>query len=177
MGDPKIKRAWVDFDLDRDGLLNERDWKAYQARRTVQNGILAYRIDRQKEMRGDLTESHFMWKYQRALPNTPSPLFYQDMVYLLKEGGIFTALNPATGEVMKQGRLAGAPGDYYSSPVGADGKLYTVSEEGKVSVLKAGGNWEMLATNVLGESCHATPAIAGGRIYLRTHGTLYCFGK
>ncbi|MEO6725498.1 MAG: PQQ-binding-like beta-propeller repeat protein, partial [Blastocatellia bacterium] len=107
LGDLKIKKAWVDFDLDRDGLLNERDWQAYQARRTVQNGMLAYRIDRQKEMRGDLTESNFLWKYQKTLPNTPSPLFYQDVIYLLKEGGIFTALNPATGEVMKQGRLAG----------------------------------------------------------------------
>lgn len=175
--DPKIKKAWVDFDLDRDGFLNERDWKAYQARRNVQNGVLAYRIDRQKEMRGDLTESHFQWKYQKTLPNTPSPLFYQDVVYLLKEGGILTALDPKTGEVLKQGRLSGAPGDYYSSPVGADGKLFTVSEEGKVTVLKAGGNWEQLATVALGESCHATPAIAGGRIYLRTHGTLYCFGK
>nr|MDQ3010939.1 PQQ-binding-like beta-propeller repeat protein [Acidobacteriota bacterium] len=158
LGDPKIKKAWNDYDLDRDGRLNERDWKAYQSRRTVQNGILAYRIDRQKEMHGDLTESHFMWKHQKTLPNTPSPLFYQDVVYLLKEGGIFTALDPKTGEVLKQGRLAGAPGDYYSSPVSADGKLFTVSEEGKVTVLKAGGNWETLATNVLGESCHATPA-------------------
>lgn len=175
--DPKIKKAWVDFDLDRDGFLNERDWKAYQARRTVQNGVLAYRIDRQKEMRGDLTESHFLWKYQRALPNTPSPLFYQDVVYLMKEGGILTSLDPKTGEVLKQGRLPGALGDYYSSPVGADGKVFTVSEEGKVTVLKAGGNWEPLLTVALGESCHATPAIADGRIYLRTHGTLYCFGK
>jgi outer membrane protein assembly factor BamB len=177
LGNPKIKKEWADFDLDRDGLLNERDWKAYQARRAVQNGILAYRLDRQKEMRDDLTESHFLWKYQKALPNAPSPLFYQGVVYLLKEGGILTALDPATGEVLKQGRLREAPGDYYSSPVGADGKLYTISEEGKVSVVKAGGNWETLATNVLGESCHATPAIAGGRIYLRTHETLYCFGK
>jgi len=128
-------------------------------------------------MRGDLTESNFLWKYQRALPNTPSPLFYQDVVYLMKEGGILTSLDPKTGEVLKQGRLPGALGDYYSSPVGADGKLFTVSEEGKVTVLKAGGNWEPLWTVALGESCHATPAIAGGRIYLRTHGTLYCFGK
>jgi outer membrane protein assembly factor BamB len=177
LGSPKIKKEWADFDLDRDGLLNERDWKAYQARRAVQNGILAYRIDRQKEMRGDLTESHFMWKYQKALPNAPSPLFYQNVVYLLKEGGVLTALDPATAHVLKLGRWRDPPGDYYSSPVGADGKLYTVSEEGKVSVVKAGGNWETLATNVLGESCHATPAIAGGRIYLRTHETLYCFGK
>jgi outer membrane protein assembly factor BamB len=128
-------------------------------------------------MSGDLTDSHLMWRYQRALPNTPSPLFYKDVVYLMKEGGIFTSLNPKTGDVLKQGRLREAPGDYYSSPVGADGKIFTISEEGKVTVLRAGGDWEVLATNDLDDVCHATPAIVGGRIYLRTRGMLYCFGK
>lgn len=177
LNDPKVNRDWSNLDLDRDGLMNDRDWRAYRAKKAVQNGVLAYRIDNQKEMRGDLTESHLMWRYQKSLPNVPSPLFYQDVLYLLKEGGIFTALDPKTGAVIKQGRLREAPGDYFSSPVGADGKVYTISEEGKVTVLKAGGDWEVLATNDLGDLCHATPAIAGGRIYLRTHNSLYCFGK
>lgn len=175
--DPKFKSDTNELDLDRDGLMGERDWNAYRAKKAVQNGVLAYRLDRKQELRGDLTESHFMWRYQKALPNTPSPLFYQDVLYLMKEGGILTALDPKSGEVLKQGRLRDAPGDYYTSPVGADGKIYTVSEEGKVTVLKAGGNWEVLATNNLNDSCHATPAIAGGKIYLRTHGALYCFGN
>jgi outer membrane protein assembly factor BamB len=175
--DPKITGDWSNLDLDRDNAMNERDWRAYRAKRSVQNGVLAYRIDRSKEMGGDLTDSHLMWRYQRALPNTPSPLFYKDVVYLMKEGGIFTSLNPKTGDVLKQGRLREAPGDYYSSPVGADGKIFTISEEGKVTVLRAGGDWEVLATNDLDDVCHATPAIVGGRIYLRTRGMLYCFGK
>lgn len=175
--DPKMRNAWIDFDLDRDGRLNARDWQAYRDRRAVQNGVLAYRIDLQKEMRGDLTESHFLWRYQKALPNTPSPLLYENVLYLMKEGGILTALNPTTGEVLKQGRLREAPGDYYTSPVAADGKLYTVSEEGKVTVLKAGREWEVLATNDLDDLCHATPAIVDGKIYLRTRGMLYCFAN
>ena len=79
--------------------------------------------------------------------------------------------------MVKQGRLREAPGDYYSSPVGADSKVYTISEEGKVSVLRAGRDWEVLATNDLDDTCHATPAITGGRIYLRTRGMLYCFAE
>src|SRR5262249_6691312 len=160
--DPKLIKNWGDLDLDRDGVLNERDWNAYRAKRSVQNGLLAYRVDRQREMRGDLTESHLLWRYQKALPNAPSPLFYQDVVYLMKEGGILTALNPATGEVLKQGRLPAAPGDYYSSPVGSDGKVFTLSEEGNLTVLKAGGDWEVLATNDLDDLCHATPSLLGG---------------
>jgi outer membrane protein assembly factor BamB len=124
-----------------------------------------------------VTESHFRWRYQKALPNAPSPLFYQDVVYLMKEGGILTSLDPKTGQVLKQGRLSEAPGDYYASPVGADGKLFTLSEEGKVTVLKAGGDWEVLATHDFDDLCYATPAIASGRIYLRTRGMLYCFGN
>ena len=67
--------------------------------------------------------------------------------------------------------------DYYSSPVGADGKVYMASQAGKVTVLEATGDWPVLATNELGEDIYATPAIADGRIYLRTMDTLYCFGK
>jgi outer membrane protein assembly factor BamB len=176
ISDPYILREWQNFDLNRDNALNEGEWRVYCAIRTAQNGLLAYRVDLQKGMRGDLTKSHFLWRYQKSLPITPSPLLYRDALYLIKEGGVLTALNPANGAVLKQGRLREAPGDYYSSPVAADGKIYTVSEEGKVTVIKAGGDWQVLATNALNDSCHATPAIAGGKVYLRTQTTLYCFG-
>ncbi len=140
------------------------------------NGLLAFKLDPQAELRGDLT-GNLRWRYEKALPNAPSPLLYQDVLYLLKEGGILSALDPATGALLKQGRLSGALGDYYASPVAADGKLFALSEEGKLTVVKAGGAWEILAVNELGEPAHATPAFAENRIYVRTHGTLYCFGK
>jgi outer membrane protein assembly factor BamB len=177
MENPRMKQDWRNLDLDHDGFMNERDWRLYREKRKVQNGVLAYRLDSQKEMRGDLTESHFLWRYQKSLPNVPSPLFYRDVLYLLKEGGILTALDAKTGAVLKQERLRDAPGDYYSSPVGADDKVYTISQEGKVTVLKADGQWEVLAVNDLDDICNATPAISGGRIYLRTRNTLYCFGN
>jgi hypothetical protein len=79
--------------------------------------------------------------------------------------------------VLKQGRLTGAPGFYYSSPVAADDKLFAISEEGKVTVLKPGANWEILAVNDLEDGCNATPAIVDGRIYLRTHTALWCFAQ
>jgi hypothetical protein len=176
MSDPRIAKAWLDFDLDRDGSLGERDWRAYQDRKTVVNGILAFKLDPQQELSGDLS-GNLLWRYERALPNTPSPLLYRDVLYLLKEGGILTALQPRTGALLKQGRLHGALGDYYASPVAADGKLYVLSEEGKLTVIQAGGEWEILAVNELGEPAHATPAIADGKLYVRTHQTLYCFAK
>jgi hypothetical protein len=61
--------------------------------------------------------------------------------------------------------------------VAADGKIFIASQAGVVTVLKAGGEQEILAANELDDECFATPAIADGRIYIRTRSALYCFGK
>ena len=127
--------------------------------------------------KGDLTETHLLWKNARSLPNVPSPLVYRGVLYTLKEGGILTSFDMRTGEIIKQARLQGALGDYYASPVAADGKIYTVSEEGKATVIQAGAQWQILRVNDLGDGCKGTPAIADGRLYIRTYGTLYCFAK
>jgi outer membrane protein assembly factor BamB len=95
---------------------------------------------------------------------------------MVKTGGIVTSLDPSTGRLLKEGRSAGALGDYYASPVAADGKIFLASLEGKVSVLKADAQWEVLNVNDLGEEIHATPALSGGRLYVRTRGAIYCFG-
>jgi outer membrane protein assembly factor BamB len=171
--DPKILDIWREIDLENDGALDERDWKFYRSRRSAHNGLIAFRLGGQ----GDMTEKSLLWRYEKSLPNVPSPLLYKDVLYMMKEGGIFTSVDPATGKVLKQARLTGALGDYFSSPVAADDKIYTLSEEGKVTVIKPGREWEILAVNDLGDSCRATPAIADGRLYIRTRGALYCFAK
>jgi outer membrane protein assembly factor BamB len=96
---------------------------------------------------------------------------------MVKDGGIVTSLDPQTGTVLKQGRSPEALGEYYASPVAADGKVFLASGDGKITVLKAGGAWDVLQVNDLGEEIHATPALAGGRIYVRTRGAVYCFGR
>jgi outer membrane protein assembly factor BamB len=172
--DTRITKAWREADLDDTGYLEDRDWKFYQSKRSVLNAVNAYRLGGQ----GDMTETNFLWRYTKSLPNVPSPLLYKDVLYMVKEGGIVTTLHPATGAVLKQGRLMGALELYFASPVGADDKVYTISEGCKAPVLKAGAEWEVLAVNDLGdESCHATPAIADGKLYIRTRSALYCFAK
>ena len=93
------------------------------------------------------------------------------------ESGILTALDAKTGAVLKQGRLTGAPGDYYASPVIAGDKLYAISHEGKVAVVQTGADWQVLRNNTMNEAVTATPAFVDGRIFLRTHEHLYCFAK
>lgn len=161
------------FDFDRDGFVDEGDWNNTQARLSARNALLAIRLGG----RGDLTASNIVWRYRRVLPNVPSPLLYRNVLYLVKDGGILTSLNPQTGAVYKQGRIAGALGRYWASPVATDGKVFVASEEGRVTVLQASGDWEVLSTNDLGDEVFATAAIEPGRIYFRTRRMLYCFGE
>ena len=161
-----------DSDLNHDGYIDEREWLFYQARTASENCLVAIRAGG----RGDVTKSHVLWRYRKALPNTPSPLFYDGVIYLIRDG-IFTSLNPENGTAFKQARLTGAPGRYWSSPVAADGRIFVVSEDGKVVVLRAAPEWAILAVNNLDEDTFATPAILDGRIYVRTRAALYCFAK
>jgi outer membrane protein assembly factor BamB len=123
-----------------------------------------------------LTADGFLWKNARSLPNVPSPLYYRGVLYTLKEGGIFTSYDVKTGEILKQGRLRGALGTYFASPIAADGRIYTVSEDGKAAVIQAGAQWEVLRVNDLGDGSKSTPAIADGKLYVRTYQTMYSFG-
>ncbi len=171
--DEKITKDWRSTDLDDNGELGDRDWKLYRSRRNVQNAFQAIKLG----PKGDVSDSGKLWSYTKSLPNVPSPLLYEGVLYLMKEGGILTTLNPDDGAVLKQGRMTGALSQYFSSPVAADGKVYVSSEAGNVVVLKAGKEWEILQVNDMDDMIYATPAIADGKIYLRTRGALYCFAK
>jgi outer membrane protein assembly factor BamB len=103
-------------------------------------------------------------------------LVYRGVLYQIKSGGILTALNPENGEVWKVGRSKEAIDDYFASPVAADGKVYLLSHSGKMTVVNAGPQWEVLAVNDLKEESQATPALAFGHIYVRTSKALYSFG-
>jgi outer membrane protein assembly factor BamB len=124
-----------------------------------------------------MTKTAIRWKAEKSLPNIPSPVLYQGVLYVLKEGGILTAYAPADGKILKQGRVDGAVDTYFASPVASDGKLFTAAKGGKVAVLKAGAEWEVLRVNDLEEEVWATPAVEGGRLFVRTQNALYCFGE
>ena len=170
--DERTKAYFRFIDLDGDGFLSADEWRTYVATMAAENGLLALRPG----VRGDST-SGLLWKYRRAVPQLPTLLLYQNVLYMLSDGGVLTTLDPATGAVHRQARLRGVADRYFSSPVAADGKVFIASQAGIVTVLKAGGGQEVLAANELDDECYATPAIADGRIYIRTRGALYCFGK
>jgi outer membrane protein assembly factor BamB len=170
---PRYKKDLVESDFDGDGFYDKREWEKFQEKRSSINSVMAVRLGGS----GDMTEKSILWRHYKSLPNVPSPLLYRNVLYLSKEGGIFTALDASTGAVLKQGRITGALDFYYSSPVAADGKIFTASLSGHVAVIKAGPDWEILAVNQMDDEVVATPAPLDGRLYLRTKSALYCFGK
>ena len=163
--------GWIDANSDGYIVREEYDF-VRTGTSTSGHGITAIRLGGGA---GDVTATNVLWRLQKSYPNIPAPLVYRDVMYLMKESGIVSSVNLATGEVLKMGRTPEALEEYYASPVAADGKIFMVSASCKVTVLKADAQWEVLATNDLDEECWATPAIAGNSLFIRTRGALYSF--
>jgi outer membrane protein assembly factor BamB len=167
------KYGFPAFDGDRNHLLNAAEWDVMRAMLAAENGLLAITLGG----KGDVTDGAIKWKYQRPVPQVPSTLLYKGVLFMINDSGILLSIDPATGNVLKQGRLKGAIDKYFASPVGADGKVFLVSQDGTASVVDAKGDWEVLSVNPLDDEVFATPAIADGKIYLRTKSTLYAFAQ
>jgi outer membrane protein assembly factor BamB len=166
------KYGYAAFDGNRDGQLNAVEWAIFRAMLASENGLLAIRLGGQ----GDMTDQAVRWKYKRPVPQVPSTLLYRDVLFMVNDSGILISFDPQTGDVLKQGRLKGAIDKYFASPIGADGKVWLVSQDGTVSVVSAQAQWEILAVNALEDEVFATPVPADGELLIRTKSALYAFG-
>ena len=171
MSDARTKKFWKFIDTEGRGKIDEGEWNLHQSVMDAQNGLYVFKLG----SRGDET-ANLVWKYQRSVPQLPSLVVYRDVAYMLNDLGVLTTLDAATGRMLHQDRLRGVPDKYYASPVAGDGKIFLASNSGVVAVLRAGGEQELMAANSLDEEVFATPAIADGRLYVRTVSALYCFG-
>ena len=157
---------------NNDGVVTEQEWIAAFAPKAPGGGLVRTRLDG----KGDVSRTHVEWRYTKGIPYLTTPILYENVLYVIRDGGIVSTFDPETGKVLKEARLKDAIGEYWAQPVAGDGKVYFASKEGKVSVIRAGAEWEKLSTGDLDEQVIATPAIANGRVYIRTEGMLYCFG-
>ncbi len=169
---PTLQQIWFIFDLDDDEVLDAEDYAFLQAAGSSTGGLFAVRLGGE----GDITESHVAWKYgdRRGLPDIPSPVVLDGVVYMIKEGGLFTAVDVASGEKLKDGRV-GESDRYYASPVAAGGRILTASVGGQLAVIEAGPEWEVLSVTSLDEEVWSTPAIAGTQVFVRSQTAIYCF--
>ena len=127
---------------------------------------------------GDVTNSpNVLWKYEKGTAYVPSPILYDDYLYLTTDRGILTCLDAKTGEVKYEGGRIPIPATFTASPVAFEGKILLTSEDGDTFIVKAGPKHEILGTNSVGEPVYASPAISGQRIFIRGEKNLYAIGK
>jgi outer membrane protein assembly factor BamB len=106
------------------------------------------------------------WTITKDAPYVPTSVGHKGRVLMWTERGVVTCVKAETGEAVWSERVGG--GTYYASPILVGDKVYNASKKGEMVVLKACDEYTLLGRNDLGELCQATPAVAGGRMYVRT---------
>ncbi len=123
---------------------------------------------------GDVTDTHIIWRLDRAMPYVPSPVVAGGYAHVINDAGIYTCIEPTSGRVLKTVRRGG---NTYSSPVAAAGRVYLFEDSGRCTVIAEDANYQVLAVNELGERTQCTPAISNDRLFVRTTEHLWCIGE
>ena len=113
------------------------------------------------------------YKLDKTAPYVPTPIAKGDWLFMMADNGVASCINAKTGESVWQKRVGGT---YYGSIVCINDKLYCPTADGEIVVLAASAEYELISKNPLGETMHSTPAVAGGRLYLRTLNHLISIG-
>ena len=119
---------------------------------------------------GDITATNVVWEFTRGVPQKPSILLVDDLIFMVNDAGIATCLEAKTGTQVWQSRVGGT---FSASPLYAAGRVYLFDEDGKTTVLEAGREFKVLAENQLDNGFMASPAVIGDALILRTTMDLY----
>ena len=124
--------------------------------------------------KGDVATSNVAWRVSSGAPYISSLVYYDGLIYMTGDVGVLTVSDAKTGDRVYQERIGGV---YTASPVAGDGKVYLVSEDGETIVLAAGRTPRILERNKLNARQLASPAIAGGRLFIRSDDAVYAIGR
>ncbi len=124
---------------------------------------------------GDVTESHASWSVNRNIPEIPSPLLHDGIIYLIRAGGVLAAVDAEKGEMIYRNRVEELGGQCTASPVYANGHLYLVASHGIISIVATGKEFKEVHSHDLEEESETTPAIDHNTIYIRTGKHLIAF--
>ncbi len=164
------------IDSDKDKIITKAEWDASDAE--VKDKFNADRfVAIRPGGREDSTTTHVQWETTKGLSEMPSALYYRGRLYFIRDGGMWTVLEPKTGRRLLDRERLPIKGQFVASPIAANGYIYVVNEPGAVAVLRAGDTIDVAAVNPLGENVRATPAIAGNALYVRTTQSLWAFGQ
>lgn len=171
--DPSNQGGLLDRESQTRGK-GEKDWEKWDAELQAEASIQAIRGGGLK----DVTKTHVLWKHKsKGVDHLVSPLVVDGRMWLTKSSGLISAYETKKGENLFLRERVNPSSKYIASPVAGDGKIYVTGEDGKIIVLENGPKLKVLARNELGEVTVATPALADGRVYIRTKTKLYCFAQ
>jgi outer membrane protein assembly factor BamB len=120
--------------------------------------------------KGDVTASHVAWRVTRGVPQKPSILLVNDLIIMVNDTGIVSAVDPKSGEVVGRGRIEGT---YSASPIAIGNRVYAFNEDGKTTVFEASRELNVLGESTLADGFMSSPAIDGNALILRTKTHLY----
>lgn len=136
------------------------------------------------EASGDITPAKdqlqtegIAWWHRRGGPYVTSPIVVGHYLYVPLDRGTLTCYEARTGKVVYEKQRLGVRNTITASPVAADGRIYIQTEDGECYIVRQGPEFEILAVNKLDEIFCASPAVSGGRLFLRGRKHLYCVGK
>ena len=134
--------------------------------------------------RGDLTlqnnqteSAQVVWSKTGRGSYMPTPLFYRGQLYVLANNGVFDAYDALTGKEVYRERLPRVGSGFSASPVAADGKIYLANEDGEMLVVQAGSTFRHVATNSMGETVMATPALSERVMFVRGASSVFAVGR
>ncbi len=124
---------------------------------------------------GDITKTHVKWQSRIEGAAGSSAIIVGDRIYRVSGQEFIRSLDLQTGEMVQEEKCKGISPS--ASPIATpDGRIYFASS-GKSYVLKSGASFEVLAVNDLNDRPdYATPAVAGGRLYIKGKSYLWCIG-
>ena len=121
--------------------------------------------------KGDITNTNIVWTVSsKDIPAINSPLIKDGLLYMIHERGVLTCLEAESGKVVYTNKLKG---DFYSSPICADGKIFFFSKKGTIYVLQEGREFKIIAENRMDGEYMATPAVSGKLLIVRSNKALY----
>jgi len=126
---------------------------------------------------GKTSSQHVLWSRQRVGPYMPTPLIYRGYLYILRNQGILSCYELASGEEKYTERIPHQGSGFSGSPVAADGKIYLPSEDGDIFVVTAGPSFRLAGKNPVGQLLMATPAISDGMMFVRAEHELFAIGR
>jgi outer membrane protein assembly factor BamB len=138
--------------------------------RGMRGSLLAVKLDGGE---GKRPPSDIVWKVEKGTPDSPCPVVWKDLLLTVTDDGIARAFDATTGHLHWTERLKG---DYKASPLAADGRVYFLNTTGVCTVISAAKRFEKLAENELPDSTLASPAVAGGQLFIRGRQAFYCLG-